>query len=159
MQAVHTHEHVVTDEEKAFTCCYGDLQRGMSSPEMVSVDLYSQGILTAPERDMVQNLMLTMDQRTGHLLSYMEAHIRRNRRAFHVFLSILRNEPAFQHIADRLEGALKGVVSICFPLLPVFVLCFCTCPVSLVFAQCLWSLCNVFGLCAMSLFFVCMLSG
>ncbi|KAL5509462.1 hypothetical protein EMCRGX_G004844 [Ephydatia muelleri] len=81
----------------------------MSSPEMVSVDLYSQGILTAPERDMVQNLMLTMDQRTGHLLSYMEAHIRRNRRAFHVFLSILRNEPAFQHIADRLEGALKAM--------------------------------------------------
>ena len=109
-EAVHTHEHVATDEERAFTCCYSDLQRGMSSPEMVSVDLYSQGILTSPERDMVQNLMLTTDQRTGHLLSYMEAHIRHDRRAFHVFISVLRNEPAFQHTADRLEGALKGAV-------------------------------------------------
>ena len=101
---------MVTDEEKAFAHCYGDLSHGVSSPDMVATDLYSQGILTSSERDQVQNMMLTVDQRTNHLLRFMEVHIRHDPRAFHVMLSVLRNEPAFQCIADKLEATLKGSV-------------------------------------------------
>lgn len=76
---------------------------------MIATDLYSQGVLTAPERDQVQNMMLTTDQRTSYLLKFMEVHIRRDPRALHMLLGTLKNEPAFQYIADKLEGALKGV--------------------------------------------------
>ena len=108
-------------EEKAFRDCNVDLQRGLTSPDLIATELYSADVLTFEQRDQVQNDMVPACTRTGKLLTFLGAQIQGNPAVFHTFVDVLKGEPAYSALVKKLVAAYQS------KLIHLHVLCKCTC--------------------------------
>ena len=96
-----------TPERSVLRSCYKDLVKEITDPNALAVDLYSQGVLTASERDQVTQATLTTSQRNEHLLRFLEARVASDRDAFNKLVSILESEEAYSGLARKLKEKLK----------------------------------------------------
>ena len=96
-----------TPERSVLRSCYKDLVKEITDPNALAVDLYSQGVLTASERDQVTQATLTTSQRNEHLLRFLEARVASDREAFDKLVSILESEEAYSGLARKLKEKLK----------------------------------------------------
>ncbi|KAL5509311.1 hypothetical protein EMCRGX_G004653, partial [Ephydatia muelleri] len=96
-----------TPERSVLRSCYKDLVKEITDPNALAVDLYSQGVLTASERDQVTQATLTTSQRNEHLLRFLEARVASDRDAFDKLVSILESEEAYSGLARKLKQKLK----------------------------------------------------
>ena len=96
-----------TPEGSVLRSCYKDLVKEITDPSALAVDLYSQGVLSASERDQVTQATLTISQRNEHLLRFLEARIASDRTTFDKLVGVLESEEAYSGLARKLKEKLR----------------------------------------------------
>ena len=93
-------------EYLAFRKCFSLLAIGISDPELISLKLYSAGLIDLNERMKASNRMHSVLERNQSLLTAVEQQIIVSPASkFRDFLGILHSEPSLELLATKLEEA------------------------------------------------------
>ena len=92
-------------EFKTFKQHYADLKIGID-PDAIAARAYAKDLLTTAEKDGATHMMYTPAQRTEVILQAVEKRLSANASDFSVFLEVLGEDSALQHLVDKLESTL-----------------------------------------------------
>ena len=93
---------------KAFRDNYDTLVDGIQSPEDLADRLFSKQLITDGIRDKVGNLMFGRRTRTRELLAAVESKLKSEPASFHVFVQVIKEEPAYQVIAQEMSDSYEN---------------------------------------------------
>ena len=99
-----------SDEEpgyRAFQDNYGTLVNGIQSPAELAARLFSKRMITPGIRSKVGNNAIDKLTRTGELLAAVESKIMSEPASFRLFVEVIKEEPAYQVIAQKLTDSFE----------------------------------------------------
>ena len=90
-------------EYQTFKLHYYELKTGLD-PSSVVDKAFARYLLSREEWNAASHKQYTEDEKLGKLLGAVDRRIAVDKQAFHTFMEILEEEPAFQHLVDKLKG-------------------------------------------------------
>ena len=90
-------------ESEAFQKCSADLIRRMQYPELLALELYSDGILSETVMDEMSMVGLSSVQRKMRLLNAVRVQITSNPTKFQNLLLALKKQPPLRDVAEKLK--------------------------------------------------------
>ena len=90
-------------EYQTFRQHYDELKTGLD-PSSVVGTAFARDLLSREERNAASHTQYTDDEKLDKLLGAVERRIAVDKRAFHTFMEVLEEEPAFQHLVEKLKG-------------------------------------------------------
>lgn len=90
-------------EFKAFQEVYVTMKNALD-PASVAPSAFSRDLLTSNEKAAATNKMHTEGERMEELLKAIERRIIADPQTFQTFVDVLRDEPAFANVLEKLQG-------------------------------------------------------
>ena len=90
---------------RAFQDNYDTLVDGIQSPAALAGKLFSKEMITAEILDNVGNVGIKKVTRTSELLAAVRSKLMSEPASFHVFVQVIKEEPAYQDIARKMSDS------------------------------------------------------
>ena len=90
-------------EYQTFKHHYDELKTGLD-PSSVVDKAFARDLLSREERNAASHTHYTDDEKLDKFLGALDRRIAVDKAAFHTFMEVLDEEPAFQHLVDKLKG-------------------------------------------------------
>ena len=91
-------------EYQTFRRHYNELKTGLD-PSSVVDKAFARHLLSREERNAASYTHYTDDEKLEKFLGALDRRIAVDKGAFHTFMEVLEEEPAFQHLVDKLQNA------------------------------------------------------